>query len=78
MNHVDPAVRRAYALYIRPQMDKLLAKAFGHRASKAGSEAVKAAKGEAKQVRQEAKQVEREKKEQAVRVVFGNPPSLAY
>ncbi|PWN24852.1 hypothetical protein BDZ90DRAFT_98156 [Jaminaea rosea] len=65
VNHVDPAVRRAYALYIRPQMDKLLAKAFGHRASKAGSEAVKAAKGEAKQVRQEAKQVEREKKEQA-------------
>lgn len=67
VNHFDPAIRRAYALYIRPQMDKVLAKMFGHKAQAAGSDALKAAKQGAKQVRKDAKVAEKEKVAEAVR-----------
>ncbi|CAO1623173.1 unnamed protein product [Parajaminaea phylloscopi] len=60
-NHVDPAVRRTYALYVRPQVNKALAKVFGHRAHALGSEALRNATAEARESRKQAKEVKKEK-----------------
>lgn len=68
VGHVDPAMRRAYALYVQPQVNKALAKVFGHRAHAVGSDAIKGAKQDASQARKDAKQLEKEKVAEAVSV----------
>jgi hypothetical protein len=55
VHHVDPAVRRGYSLYVRPQVEKLMAKLFERKAHAAGSEAINEAKQEAKQAETEGK-----------------------
>lgn len=66
VNHFDPAVRRTYALYIRPQADKVLQKIFDWKAHAMSSEAIKDAKRWAKLAKKEAKAVEDEKVAEAV------------
>ena len=67
INHVDPATRRAYSLYVRPQVERLLAKVFERKAHATGSEAIAQAKQEVKvaakegAARSEEKVVEAEK-----------------
>lgn len=65
-NYFDPAVRRAYALYIRPQVNKALEKVFGHRARALGSDALREAKQDVKQVQQDAKTQRAERVAEAV------------
>lgn len=67
VSHIDPAVRRVYALYLRPQVDKVLAKVFGHRAHALGSDALKNTTSEVKQSRQHAKELKKERVAEAVR-----------
>lgn len=54
VNHVNPAVRRFYSLYVRPHVEKLLEKVYERKAHYLGSDAIKAAKHEAKQTAHEA------------------------
>ncbi|PWY98153.1 hypothetical protein BCV70DRAFT_194336 [Testicularia cyperi] len=54
VNHVDPAVRRTYSLYVRPQLDRLLAKIYERKAHYLGSDAIKTAQKEMKQAASEA------------------------
>ncbi|EST08768.1 hypothetical protein PSEUBRA_001465 [Kalmanozyma brasiliensis GHG001] len=54
VNHVSPALRRFYSLYVRPQLDRLLAKVYERKAHWLGSDAIKAAQQEAKQTAKEA------------------------
>lgn len=54
INHVDPAVRRFYSLYVRPQLDRLLAKVYERKAHWLGSDAIKAAQQEMKQTAKQA------------------------
>lgn len=67
VNHFDPAVRRAYALYIRPQVNKALEKVFGHRAHALGSDALKDAKDGVKKAAKEGKAQRADKVAEAVR-----------
>ena len=54
VNHVDPAVRRFYSIYVRPQLDRLLAKVHERKAHWLGSDAIKAAQQEMKQTAKQA------------------------
>lgn len=53
VNHADPAMRRAYSLYVRPQIDRLLAKIFERKAHATGSEAIRQTKQDVREVRAE-------------------------
>lgn len=67
MNHLDPAMRRIYASYLLPQVDKVMAKVFGHRAHALSSKALRNATAETCRTRQEAKGAKEEKVTEAVR-----------
>lgn len=54
VNHVGPAVRRFYSLYVRPQLDRLIAKVYQRKAHYLGSDAIKTAQSEMKQAAKEA------------------------
>ncbi|CDR88778.1 uncharacterized protein SPSC_05610 [Sporisorium scitamineum] len=54
VNHVDPAVRRFYSVYVRPQLDRLLAKVYERKAHWLGSDAIKTAQQEMKQTAKQA------------------------
>ena len=54
VNHVDPAVRRFYSVYVRPQLDRLLEKVYERKAHWLGSDAIKAAQSEMKHAAKEA------------------------
>ncbi|TKY88849.1 hypothetical protein EX895_002090 [Sporisorium graminicola] len=54
VNHVDPAVRRFYSVYVRPQLDRLLAKVYERKAHWLGSDAIKTAQQEMKQTAKHA------------------------
>lgn len=54
VNHVGPAVRRFYSLYVRPQLDLLIAKVYQRKAHYLGSDAIKTAQSEMKQAAKEA------------------------
>ncbi|KAJ1019868.1 hypothetical protein NDA13_006091 [Ustilago tritici] len=54
VNHVGPAVRRFYSLYVRPQLDRLIAKVYQRKAHYLGSDAIKIAQSEMKQAAKEA------------------------
>ena len=54
INHVQPALRRFYSLYVRPQGERLLAKVYERKAHYLGSDAIKAAQKESKNVGKQA------------------------
>lgn len=64
--HLDPAVRRAYSLYVRPQVEKLTAKLFERKAHATGSEAISEAKEEVKEAQKEGKARSQQAQEEAV------------
>lgn len=78
VNHVDPAVRRFYSLYVRPQLERLLAKVYERKAHYLGSDAIKTAQKDMKHAAHEAdkhaKQAVREAEQQAIKAQ--NDPSL--
>lgn len=53
INHADPAMRRAYSLYVRPQIDRVLAKVFERKAHATTSEAIRQTKQDVKEARKE-------------------------
>lgn len=70
---VDPALRRAFSLYVRPQVDRILAKVFERNVHAVGSDAVKDAKQEAQEA---VKQADAHKKETVKEAVsLQNVPS---
>jgi hypothetical protein len=64
--HLDPAVRRGYSLYVRPQVEKLTAKLFERKAHATGSEAINEAKQEVKQAEKEGQARSHQAQEEAV------------
>lgn len=49
VNHADPAMRRTYSLYVRPQVEKLLAKLYERKAHAVTSEVLKETRAEAEE-----------------------------
>lgn len=76
--HVDPAMRRSYSLYIRPQVEKLLARIFERKAHATGSEAIAEAKREVKQAGKEGNTRSKEAQEVAQQEAIRrkNDPSI--
>lgn len=66
VNHVDPAVRRFYSVYVRPQLERLLEKVYEHKAHYLGSDAIKNAKHDAKQAAHQADKNARQSIKKAV------------
>ena len=66
VNHVDPAVRRFYSLYVRPQLERLLEKVYERKAHWLGSKAIKTAQQEMKQT---AKDADKHAKESVMKAV---------
>ncbi|KAJ1017747.1 hypothetical protein NDA16_005066 [Ustilago loliicola] len=77
-NHVDPAVRRFYSLYVRPQLERLIAKVYERKAHYLGSDAIKTAQSEMKQAAKEADRHTKEsvKKAEQDAIKAQNDPSL--
>ncbi|CBQ68945.1 conserved hypothetical protein [Sporisorium reilianum SRZ2] len=78
VNHVDPAVRRFYSVYVRPQLDRLLAKVYERKAHWLGSDAIKAAQHEMKQTAKHADKHAQQavKKAEQDAIKAQNDPSL--
>ncbi|SPO30742.1 uncharacterized protein UTRI_05359 [Ustilago trichophora] len=78
VNHVDPAVRRFYSLYIRPQLDRLLEKVYERKAHWLGSDAIKAAQSEMKHAAKQAEKHAQEsvKKAEQAAIKAQNDPSF--
>ena len=70
-NHADPAMRRAYSLYVQPQVEKLLGKIFERKAHVKGSEAIAEAKQTVKEAGKEgkarSKEMQAEAEKEAIR-----------
>ncbi|CAO1622553.1 unnamed protein product [Sympodiomycopsis kandeliae] len=65
ISHVDPVIRRVFALYIRPQINKALEKVWGYKAHVLGSSTIKDVKQDVKQAGKEGKAQKDEKVAQA-------------
>lgn len=78
VNHVSPAVRRFYSVYVRPQLDRLVAKVYERKAHWLGSDAIKAAQREMKQTAKEADKHAEQAVKQAEKdaIKAQNDPSL--
>ncbi|SPO31005.1 uncharacterized protein UTRI_05359_B [Ustilago trichophora] len=78
VNHVGPAVRRFYSLYVRPQLDRLLEKVYERKAHWLGSDAIKAAQSEMKHAAKEADKHAQQsvKKAEQAAIKAQNDPSL--
>lgn len=78
VNHVDPAVRRFYSLYVRPQLERLVKYAYERKAHYLGSDAIKTAQKEMKQAAHEADKHAKEsiRKEQDAIKARDDPPIL--
>ncbi|GAC77573.1 hypothetical protein PANT_27c00019 [Moesziomyces antarcticus T-34] len=78
VNHVDPAIRRFYSLYVRPQLERLLAKVYERKAHYLGSDAIKTAQKDMKHAAHEAdkhaQQAVRKAEQEAIKAQ--NDPSL--
>ncbi|PWN40127.1 hypothetical protein IE81DRAFT_362020, partial [Ceraceosorus guamensis] len=53
VTHVDPAIRRGYSVWVRPQVEKVLARLFQRKAHAVGTEAIDQASVRAKDARSE-------------------------
>lgn len=78
VNHVDPAIRRFYSIYVRPQLDRLVAKAYERKAHWLGSDAIKVAQHEMKQTAKQADKHAQQavKKAEQDAIQAQNDPSL--
>ncbi|SNX87117.1 uncharacterized protein MEPE_05827 [Melanopsichium pennsylvanicum] len=78
VNYVDPAVRRFYSIYVRPQLDRLLEKVYERKAHWLGSDAIKSAQSEMKHAEkladQHAKQSIKKAEDEAIQTQ--NDPSI--
>lgn len=78
VNHVDPAIRRFYSLYVRPLLERLLAKVYERKAHYLGSDAIKTAQKDMKHASHEAdkhaQQAVRKAEQEAIKAQ--NDPSL--
>lgn len=66
VNHVDPQIRRTHSKYVRPQIEKVLAKIWERKAGQISSEAIQETRDEAKVLRKESDVRTKEKVEKAV------------
>lgn len=53
VTHVDPAIRRGYSVWVRPQVEKVLERLFQRKAHAVGTEAIDQASSRAKDARSE-------------------------
>lgn len=71
VNHIDPRIRSTFSKYVRPQIEKVLAKVWERKASQVSTEAIKETREEAKVSKKESEEKGRESVEKAVSMKSG-------